>query len=373
MLIRRLTLQNLLSFGPEAVSLEMRPLNVLIGTNGSGKSNVLSALSLLQKAPRSVLDPIRAGGGIQDWLWQSRQDSTGMVEVEVNGVNESRLIHSLSFGRVDNRSGLVGEVIRGDRELYRYIHGRAGIEINGELRTGAVEAVETSALQIFRDPFHYPELAGLAQEYERIRLYRDWVYGKSTPLRSPQRADLSNAFPQEDALNIALVVSKLSRDGMKPRLIEALQLMIPEVRDFIVDVEGGSVQLFLTEREFSVPASRLSDGTCRFLLLATILCHPNPPPLIGIEEPELGMHPDVLPRLARMLIDASSRTQLVVTTHSDILVDALSETPESVVVCEKDQTGTKLRRLEPGQLDPWLEKYRLGNLWLSGHLGGTIT
>lgn len=100
-------------------------------------------------------------------------------------------------------------------------------------------------------------------------------------------------------------------------------------------IEGGTVQVFFTEGEFVIPATRLSDGTLRYLCLLAILCDPDPPPLICIEEPELGLHPDVLPKLADHLLAASKYTQLIVTTHSDVLVDAMSETPESIVVCEK--------------------------------------
>jgi predicted ATPase len=106
------------------------------------------------------------------------------------------------------------------------------------------------------------------------------------------------------------------------------------------------------------------------LCLLAILCHPSPPPLVCIEEPELGLHPDILPTIARLLQKASEKTQLVVTTHSDILVDALTETPESVVVCEKHEGQTVMQRLEADKLAKWLEKYRLGELWIDGELGG---
>src|ERR1700742_3728706 len=89
------------------------------------------------------------------------------------------------------------------------------------------------------------------------------------------------------------------------------------------------------------PAARLSDGTLRYLCLLTILLHPEPPPLICIEEPELGLHPDIIPKVADLLVDASHRTQLIVTTHSEALVSRLSEIPESVVVCERDDRGTR--------------------------------
>ena len=138
-------------------------------------------------------------------------------------------------------------------------------------------------------------------------------------------------------------------------------------------IHGGTVQIFLHEEGLQqpVPATRLSDGTLRFLCLLSVLCHPSPPPLICIEEPEIGLHPDILPMVAELLVQASHNTQLIVTTHSDVLVDALSETPEAVVVCEKHDGSTTLKRLDEDALKPWLEKYRLGELWTRGDLGGT--
>jgi predicted ATPase len=93
--------------------------------------------------------------------------------------------------------------------------------------------------------------------------------------------------------------------------------------------------------------------------------------LICIEEPELGLHPDILPTVVELLIDASSRAQLIVTTHSDGLVSALAEVPDSLLVCEHDEKGSHLRRLDPENLKKWLEKYSLGELWLMGEIGGT--
>lgn len=130
------------------------------------------------------------------------------------------------------------------------------------------------------------------------------------------------------------------------------------------------MQLLMTEREYSIPATRLSDGTLRYLCLLAILCHPKPPPLVCIEEPELGLHPDVLPDLAKLMLSASERCQLIVTTHSDILVDALTETPESVIVCEKQDGRTRMQRLDSKELTQWLDRYRLGELWLKGEIGG---
>ena len=120
-----------------------------------------------------------------------------------------------------------------------------------------------------------------------------------------------------------------------------------------------------------MPATRLSDGTLRYLCLLVLLLHPTPPPLMCIEEPELGMHPDIIGTIAELLIDASKRTQLIVTTHSDLLISKLSEIPEAVVVCERGPRGTTLRRLEPDALKVWLDEYSLGEVWLKGGIGGT--
>ena len=118
-------------------------------------------------------------------------------------------------------------------------------------------------------------------------------------------------------------------------MAEKLQAINENVEEIYTNIQGGTVQLLLQERWLRepIPATRLSDGTLRYLCLLTILCHPDPPPLICIEEPELGLHPDVMQSLAKLLIAASQKTQLIITTHSDVLVSALSEFPEVVIVC----------------------------------------
>ena len=92
--------------------------------------------------------------------------------------------------------------------------------------------------------------------------------------------------------------------------------------------------------------------------------------MICIEEPELGLHPDLLPTLTDLMLDASQRSQLVVTTHSDVIVDALTDQPESVVICEKHDGETEMRRLDKDDLSKWLKDYGLGKLWTDGELGG---
>ena len=156
----------------------------------------------------------------------------------------------------------------------------------------------------------------------------------------------------------------------KSKLIDRLTDAYEGLNDFELNFEGGSVQVFFSEGGLAVPASRLSDGSMKYLCLLAILLNPHPPPIVCIEEPEMGMHPDLLPKIADLLVEASQQCQLIVTTHSDILVDALTDRPESVVVCEKHDGKTSMTRLDRRDLSSWLGKYRLGELWTKGQLGG---
>ena len=184
---------------------------------------------------------------------------------------------------------------------------------------------------------------------------------------------MRNDVLEEDFANLGLFLNRLKTrfPAAKKAILNGLKDLYDGIHDFDVLVEGGTVQVFFTEGDFVIPATRLSDGTLRYLCLLAILCDPEPPPLICIEEPELGLHPDILPKVGDLLRAASEQTQIIVTTHSDILVDTMTETPEAVVVCSKQQGQTTMERLNPDDLGEWLKKYRLGQLWTKGEIGGT--
>jgi predicted ATPase len=218
----------------------------------------------------------------------------------------------------------------------------------------------------------YPELSYLSTEFSKISLYRHWQMGRYSEPRNSQKTDLPQHPLLEDASNLGLFLNDLKYRIGNRKIIEKLKKFYEPAEELDVKIYGGTVQIFIREEGLTqpIPATRLSDGTLRYLCLMALLLDPTPPPLICIEEPELGLHPDILPTIAELLIEASQRTQLIVITHSDALVSALSEYPESVVVCERDNTGTHLRRLKPEKLKKWLEKYTLGDLWRIGELGG---
>ena len=383
MFMQRIELQNILSFGPDAQELELEPLNVLIGPNGSGKSNFIEAIGLLRAAPRELTTPIIEGGGVANWIWrgESRASSARVEVILANSDNTLVLRHRLAFAAIAHRLELTNEQIAqvepnpGQDEPCIYFElDSGGPKFNRDknpLQSSLLYKRNQSVLSQIRDPFHHPELTWLGDMYPRIRPYREWSFGRNAAPRKPQDAALPNDFLAESGENLGLVLNRLKREPIaKNRLLNALRQLYEGVEDFDVIVEGGTVQVMLQEGNITVPAARLSDGTLRYLGLLAILCHPTPPPLICIEEPELGLHPDIIPGLTELLRETSNRCQLIVTTHSDTLVDALTDTPESVVVCEKEKGQTRMKRLDKAELSHWLEKYRLGELWSSGELGG---
>jgi predicted ATPase len=362
---------------------------VLIGPNGSGKSNLLEAIALLRAAPNrlppnDLRTVIGRGGGIGEWIWKGNPKGLASIEAIVdNPYGQQPLRHVLTFRseqqtfrlddeRIENEYPYPGKT--GPYFYYRYQQGQPVIVIKDVERRLAHENVEpdVSILAQRRDPENYPIITELATTYDRIRLYREWAFGRNTIFREPQKADLRTDRLEEDFSNLGLFLNRLRRNPKaKGALLDALCDLYAGLTDFDVSIEGGTVQVFFTEGDYTIPAPRLSDGTLRYLCLLAILCDPEPPPLIGIEEPELGLHPDILPKLADLLVAAAERTQLIVTTHSDVLVDGLTECPETVVICEKDAGQTIMKRLESEPLKKWLEDYRLGELWTRGELGGT--
>jgi predicted ATPase len=385
MLLREIRASNLLSFGPKGERLELRQLNVLIGPNGSGKSNLLDAIGLLRAAPTHLAAPVRDGGGIRDWIWKGTPSATAVLEAVIENPESRRpLRHTIEFRESSQKFELVDERIEnataypghdGVYFYYRFQGGRPILNVRDQGERSLQRAdvsLDESILSQRKDPDQYPEVTYLGQVYARIRRYREWSFGRYTTPRQPQKADQPNDFLESDCGNIGLVLNRLRRDpAVKRSILENLKQLYGGIEDYDVSIEGGTVQVFFHESGFPIPATRLSDGTLRYLCLLAILCHPTPPPLICIEEPELGLHPDLLPKIADLLVEASKRTQLVVTTHSDILVDAMTEHPEDVVVFEKHDGCTEAKRLDADRLSAWLDKYRLGDLWLRGEIGGT--
>lgn len=394
MLFESIEIAGLLSFGWEPMRLALGPLNVLIGPNAGGKSNLFEAMRLLQSVPRDFQATLRAGGGAHEWLHKRPAPTSDVAHIEVVIVDapEPALRYRMELRAGELAMDLVGEeLVTRDAlppsneplVLFRVSEDEAGVSRFGEgagnevarARWSELSGVPRgrSVLAALRDPAQYPQLTRVAERLDRLRVYQTTELGPRATLRRPQPADAQNLVLEPDGANLGMVLSRLRKNvHVRRRLGEQLKLAYPEAEDVETLIEGGTVQVFLYETGLSsaIPAVRLSDGTLRWLWLLCLLLDPAPPPLVCIEEPEIGLHPDLIPALVALLKDASERTQLLVTTHSEQLVSELSDTPESVIVCERHGGATELRRLEKEPLERWLSEYSLGHVWRAGELGG---
>ena len=409
MVFKSIKLSNFLSFGEMPEPVQLGQLNILIGPNGAGKSNFIEAFRLLQAAPRDLFQPINQGGGVDEWLRKTGGDSepsTAALDlvVDISLRPSSRIAdpllvrYMLEFGSRGSRAQVEKERIEdGDPHTdseepdisYAYDGRSPSLEVHEpspliseygsederprrfrRLCPADINLGE-SVLSQYRGMDDYPVLTLLALQFAGIRIYTEWTLGRHAAPRLPQRADMPNDHLEPDASNLGLVLNRIRRDiKSKQRLLTALRELYDGIEDYDVRIEGNTVQVFLQEKDRIIPATRLSDGTLRYLSLLAILCNPEPGSLVCIEEPELGLHPDVLPGLAELLREASEKTQLIVTTHSSVLVDDFSDRPEVVLVTENSGDGTRLERLNKEKLSSWLEKYRLGELWARGDIGG---
>jgi predicted ATPase len=388
MLIETLHLKSLLSFGPDSEPTALKDLNVLIGPNGSGKSNFLEAIELLHATPTGFASAVRDGGGVREWLWKGQGGTRAVIEAKLARENATSLRYRLCFEPSGQRTEIVDEAIeeaeRRDRHAedvyfyYRFQEGHPAINVrkaNGKFTQRHLKretlVPDESVLSQRKDPDLYPELTWCGQQFERIQMFREWSLGRYAALRQPQPANLPVDHLLPDSRNLGLLLNQFEYTDAGAAFNEVLRRFLPRFQRVSTNVQGGTVQLYLHEDglKVPVPATRLSDGTIRFLAMVALLLMPNPPPLVCIEEPEVGLHPDALAILGELFLDARRRTQLIVTTHSDALVSALTAEADTVMVCE-NVGGTRITRLEPERLRLWLEKYSLGDIWRMGELGG---
>lgn len=207
-LIQTLLLENLLSYGSQGEEIELQPLNVLIGPNASGKSNLIEAIGLLQATPGDLTSPIQEGGGIADWLWKGKKTYLiARIETIVSYREGSMpLRYRLSFTMVGQRLEVVDEAIENEHPgdpnevspyfFYRYQQGRPvlnariGTEQPPGIGVGRIErylqredlSPEQSLLCQRKDPDQYPEITYLGKQFANIGLYREWNLGRYTAL-----------------------------------------------------------------------------------------------------------------------------------------------------------------------------------------------
>ena len=350
--IQSITPRGLLSFGHQTPPLTLGPLNVLIGPNASGKSNLIDILRLIRAMPVDLQEPVIRGGGLEEWMWRGLWVNNPSLTLashlyRAEYVHEVELYNAFfarEFWIQSERVDYAGKTVyRSDLATNKIAMTSRG-ECPRETDFHEQHRYNQSGLAQFRSSADYYAITVLSDFYAKWRIYDAWQFGRGNIVRAAQQTDLRGDRVEEDYSNLLICLSQLGKSPeAKSQVVQGMADLYPRFVDYEVVVNAGAVQLSFTEKMQGqlrpVPALRLSDGTLRYLCLLAILYNPTPPPVVCIEEPELGLHPDIVVRLAKHLQAASEHMQLIVTTHSDILVDALSDVPESIVVFDNENGG----------------------------------
>lgn len=365
-LIEKIRLRNILSFGDKGEEIELQPLNIIIGQNASGKSNLIDVIKLLHALPQmdGLANFIGKNGGISEWIWKGNKTEPYLeIEIELSDSKEKIKYELILRDYSDKKTTVVDEGIVKLKDGKRY---------EDKIFSNFERSI-LSGLNYLNEGIL--EREWLREKFSEFVFFLEVNCSRNSKIREPQLFHQSDVFLIESGENLFLVLKDLeNKVEIKKKIIENLQKFNSKTTNYSFKYLAEYIFLFVHEKNLEKPISamRLSDGTLRYLCLLAILCHPEPPPLICIEEPETGLHPDILPTIAELMKEASQRTQLIVTTHSDILVSAFSDMPEAVLVCEKDEDGTHFKRLNEEELKIWMEEYTdLGEIWLRGGIGGT--
>jgi predicted ATPase len=211
---------------------------------------------------------------------------------------------------------------------------------------------------------------------EGWRLYHVHDTSSSSPMRKTVRVD-DNRFLRPDGSNLAAFLYYLREIhhesySLIPRAIQRVAPFFDDFRLEPLRLRPEDIKLEWRHKHSDdyFDASSLSDGTLRFIVLATLFLQPTSsrPSMIIVDEPELGLHPYAITMLASLIRQASVETQVIVSTQSSLLLDHFQ--PEDVLVANRVDGGTQLSRLDPAQLTSWLEEYSLGQLWEKNEIGG---
>ncbi len=338
---------------------ELRPLNVLIGANGAGKSNLLSLFHMFAALAEQRLQLYVQEHGGSDALLFGTQKRTPQIDVE------------FSFPEIGYRVSL-----RPAGQRLIFATEETWSRLRGGLREGATRSVASAY-----EETHMPELNDeIYDSYVRPAMGRWRIFHfRDTNTESAMRQAQpvrDNLRLKADATNLAPFLRHLREryPNEHRRIVDAVRLVAPFFGDFLYRPDPGE-RVELEWLESGDPdtvwgARQLSDGTLRFICLATLLLQPPQlqPDTILIDEPELGLHPYALEILAALFRQASDARQLIVSTQSADLVSELE--PEDVVVVTRRDGASVFERLDAEDLGEWLKDYSLGELWKANVVGG---
>lgn len=340
----------------KSFSLKQR-LNVLIGANGSGKTNFIRFFELLGH----LMDPNK---GLQNYVSaRGRADAFLFRGMKVTPEFKAHLKFGLNEYKFTLRAA-------DDRSLF---FAQESAPFEGP-RYGSIENDQGNG---HKESALLRKTCSKSEEWVKHTI-RDWrVYHFHDTSPSAPVMGLCNVVDNDvlhgNAANLAAFLMGMARSHPQnyAQIEETVRQVAPFFGAFVLkEVAPGQTQLLWKDRysDLLYYPHQLSDGTLRYICLATLLLQPNPASTLVIDEPELGLHPYAIKLLASLLHEAAQRAQLIVSTQASLLVDEL--TPQQVIVVNHRDGETLFERQDSARLREWLKEYTLGQLWEKNELGG---
>lgn len=359
-MIRQIIIENYKSI--HKATIDLAPINVLIGANGAGKSNLISFFELLsalynQRLQRYILER----GGIGRLLHNGLKGSD-----RIRGVFNFSNRNALGFVLLPTDTG--GAVIA-TQDCFNS-GGSPDMDYEAWHRATWDNGVSESQI---RDNKTWR--AGYLQEFlESFTVYHFHDTSRTSAMR--QTCDVGdNRYLRHDASNLPAFLYRVQQT--EPRVFTLIEQTIRSIAPYFKrfslapsPLAPNQISLVWEEQDSDMylDAQSLSDGTLRFIALATLLLQPNPPKTIVIDEPELGLHPAAIEKLAALVRVVSHKAQVIIATQSSSFVSCFE--PEDIVVVERKEGSTAFVRPDKERLASWLEDYSLGELWEKNLIGG---
>jgi len=340
------------------LSLELKPINILIGSNGVGKSNFVSFFKLIHAIVNQRLQQYVIENNADDLLYFGRKTTESLFgKLIFNSGNNNNayffeLMPTKEGGLFIKEEGAGYNVIRNDN-MHNYFNEYNLIESRIPIQKG------------YRYKYINNHLSNL-------QLYHFHDTSNTSNLR--KATDINdNHYLKHDGRNLPafLYLLKTNHPKIFSRIEKTIQSVAPYIDKLILEpnqIRGQEDTIALRwvdkgDVESNFSAYQLSDGTLRFIALATLLMQPYPPAVIIIDEPELGLHPFAINILASMVQVASNQSQIIIATQSPGLISNFK--PEDIVVIDKstEQNQTIFNRLNENDLKDWLNDFTLGDLW----------
>lgn len=343
-------------------SVDLKSINILIGSNGAGKSNFVSAFWFLQNILRQNLSVASQQSGVNSLFYNGRK-----VTEEI----------AMEFHFGNNAYGFILIPTDDNRLIFReeYFLNEGTFLNKCIVGRGHSESLWKNGMSNGLDEHIQPILAK-----ESWHVYHFHDTGRTAKVKQEHNV-ANNAVFQQDAGNLAAFLLRL-RDNFPAQykeIIAAIRTIAPFFDDFVLAPNEANDELIVLKWqkkgcEDIFTASRLSDGMLRFICLATLLLQPEElmPSTIIVDEPELGLHPFAITVLAEMVKSVAQKKQLILSTQSVELLNWFD--PEDVIVVDNSNKGSTFKRLNAEELNGWLENdYSLGELWNKNLLGGRLT